>query len=346
MEERNSLIDILKGTAMIAVLLGHSIIVYPVNIQGITFWGFPLVAFVSSFQMCLLFAVSGYLCSYKGNYLSYVKKRAKRVLLPYFIFNVAALSARMLFTQFVNRDVGSVKEMIIKLFCQGEGTQAGYWFLYTIFAIALIAPLLCKLIHMKYGKQILVMIGLCCMVLSCTIDITGYFTLEYIVYYLPYYIVGMFIGNRKKSFNHLIYIDVSVFAVYALAFAYKLITKTNEYYLGYILGFTSVYLLWTLFSKIKLPKLLKHHLEMSGIYSLQYYLLNAFVMTGCRVLIVTVCGIKNPIAIVSLMFLLTYAISYVVSVYVIDSNNLLRFVCGLKVKRGEDKKQWKKRKSA
>lgn len=333
MEKRNSLIDILKGAAIIAVLLGHSIIAYPINIQEMTAWGRPLGYFVGSFQMCLFFAVSGYLCSYSGDYISYVKKRVKRILLPYLIFNIAALSARMIFTQFVNREVSGVKEMLVKLICQGEGTTAGYWFLYTIFVMALISPLLYKLIDKKYGNCILAVIVSGCMLLSCTVKITGYFTLGYIVYYLPYYIVGMLVRDRKRGYKNYICADIVALTIYAVAFVYKTIYEINGNYMGYILGFTSVYLLYRLFSKIELPKLLKHHLEVSGRYSLQYYLLNAFVMTGCRVLLITVCGIKNPILIVSLMFLLTYAISYFVSVYIIDSNNLFRFVCGIKIKR-------------
>ena len=57
MKERSSLIDILKGVAIIAVLLGHSIIVYPINIQEISFWGKPLTYFVGSFHMCLFLLI-------------------------------------------------------------------------------------------------------------------------------------------------------------------------------------------------------------------------------------------------------------------------------------------------
>lgn len=335
MKERSSLIDILKGVAIIAVLLGHSIIVYPINIQEISFWGKPLTYFVGSFHMCLFFAISGYLCSYKGDYGKYIQKRTKRVLIPYLIFNVAALVARIVFSNFVNRDVSGVREMIIKLLFQGEGTSAGYWFLYAIFIVALVSPFLYKLVNVRYGKQVLVMIGVCCIILRCMFDITGYLSLEHVIYYLPYYIAGMMVRNAKTEYKHNVCITVCALVIYVAAFIYKLQYEPSGKVIDYILGFTGVYLVITIFSKIKLPKIVKHQLEMSGRYSLQYYLLNAFVMTGSRILIVTFFGITNPILIVSLMFVITYIISHIVSVYIIDSNNIFRFVCGLKIKHKE-----------
>lgn len=84
------LIDILKGVAIISVLICHSVIVYPVNLENVA-WSNALKTFVDSYQMPLFFMISGFLCSYKGNYGGYLLARVKRILVPYIVFDAAAL---------------------------------------------------------------------------------------------------------------------------------------------------------------------------------------------------------------------------------------------------------------
>ena len=87
------LIDILKGVAIISVLICHSVIVYPVNLEEVA-WCNILKRFVDSYQMPLFFMISGFLCSYKGNYGGYLLARVKRILVPYIVFDAAALLLR------------------------------------------------------------------------------------------------------------------------------------------------------------------------------------------------------------------------------------------------------------
>lgn len=53
------LIDILKGVAIISVLICHSVIVYPVNLEEVA-WCNILKRFVDSYQMPLFFMISGF----------------------------------------------------------------------------------------------------------------------------------------------------------------------------------------------------------------------------------------------------------------------------------------------
>ena len=78
-------IDSLKGFAMFFVILGHAIILFPINLHQNPYclW---LFTFVSSVHVPLFFAVSGFCFSYKG-FKNYISKKAKRILLPYFVFS-------------------------------------------------------------------------------------------------------------------------------------------------------------------------------------------------------------------------------------------------------------------
>ena len=89
------------------------------------------------------------------------------------------------------------------------------------------------------------------------------------------------------------------------------------------------------FSLVKMPKFIKNQLMTSGKYSLQYYLLNAFLTTGLRWLIVTKAHITAPALIVLIIFAVCYIVSYLVSKYILDSNNFFRFLCGLKVQKNK-----------
>ena len=57
------LIDILKGIAILSVLLCHSIIVYPINLEAIP-WCLSVKLFVDAYQMPMFFIISGFLCTY------------------------------------------------------------------------------------------------------------------------------------------------------------------------------------------------------------------------------------------------------------------------------------------
>ena len=123
------LIDILKGVAIISVLICHSVIVYPVNLEKVA-WCNILKRFVDSYQMPLFFMISGFLCSYKGNYGGYLLARVKRILVPYIVFDAAALLLRVVGGSFVNRSM-DIKSAIFQLFLQGT-SAGGYWFLYSV----------------------------------------------------------------------------------------------------------------------------------------------------------------------------------------------------------------------
>lgn len=76
MEKRIDEIDILRGIAIILVIIGHSITKKPIDIQG-TLWGSTLSNLIGSFHMALFFFIAGLVYHYNSNYKTYIIKKIK-----------------------------------------------------------------------------------------------------------------------------------------------------------------------------------------------------------------------------------------------------------------------------
>ena len=131
-------IDSLKGFAIFLVVLGHAIIYFPINLHENTYCE-GLFKILSSVHLPLFFVISGFCFSYHGNYGAYVLKKIKRLMVPYFVFNLLDLLPRAMFPQFVNRSRGITESVIDMLLYGGE-----YWFLFALFMIFLIYPAIYK----------------------------------------------------------------------------------------------------------------------------------------------------------------------------------------------------------
>ena len=209
------LIDILKGVAIISVLICHSVIVYPVNLEEVA-WCNILKRFVDSYQMPLFFMISGFLCSYKGNYGGYLLARVKRILVPYIVFDAAALLLRVVGGSLVNRSM-DIKSAIFQLFLQGT-SAGGYWFLYTLFVISVIAPLFWVIL--KKNRLLGLPIIAVCVIVSALFDLPEICSLKSVVYYLTYFIIGMMLKGcdfGKIKDKRIVILTVSA-AVFCLSF--------------------------------------------------------------------------------------------------------------------------------
>jgi fucose 4-O-acetylase-like acetyltransferase len=126
-------IDALKGVGIAMVLLGHSIIEFPIDLSLIPWCRF-LHIFVSSAHMPLFFGVSGYCFGFHG-WGEYLSKKARRILVPYLVFSLTGVLAKLLLPSLVN---GSVQ---LSRTAWSVLTGGQHWFLYTLFAIFLFFPL-------------------------------------------------------------------------------------------------------------------------------------------------------------------------------------------------------------
>lgn len=123
-KQRIKEIDIMRGIAIILVILGHAIIVYPINLHEIP-WCNALFTWLSSVHMPLFFLLAGFCYSFRRvsdknwgvSYGSYLFKKVKRIAIPYIVFCVLEMAVRVMFSQSVNNKRGiieSLENMILR----------------------------------------------------------------------------------------------------------------------------------------------------------------------------------------------------------------------------------------
>ena len=79
-KNRETWIDMLRGIGALLVLLGHLV---PETSK--------LKFYIYSFHMPMFFFISGYLFKYKNNIKYLIKDKFKKLIIPYFVFNVISL---------------------------------------------------------------------------------------------------------------------------------------------------------------------------------------------------------------------------------------------------------------
>lgn len=77
-------VDLLRGTAAVLMVLGHSFIQYPVDISSEPVCA-ALGHFIYTFHMELFFVLAGFVYRCRS-YKPFIIKKVKRLLVPYFLF--------------------------------------------------------------------------------------------------------------------------------------------------------------------------------------------------------------------------------------------------------------------
>lgn len=126
-ENRNQFVDIMRGIAMLLVVLGHTMTGCTANSQS-SF----LFNIIWSLQMPLFILISGYVTKYSrpiadGNGLwKYVKRRTVAYMLPWAVWSFLVRGIIFGENSFLN-----VKHLLWNM-------DSGYWFLATIWTISMI----------------------------------------------------------------------------------------------------------------------------------------------------------------------------------------------------------------
>ena len=192
-ENRNQFVDIMRGIAMLLVVLGHTMTGCTVDSQK-SF----LFNIIWSLQMPLFILISGYVTKYsrpisdgKGLW-KYVKRRTVSYMLPWAVWSF--LVRGIIFGQdgFLN-----VKHLLWNM-------DSGYWFLATIWTISMIFGVASFVAERASKENLLkkqiVLLGcyLVGMVLLVGIGAVlglSFFAIKLTLYYMPFYYAGFLYGQ-------------------------------------------------------------------------------------------------------------------------------------------------------
>ena len=194
---RNNTVDIIRGFAMLLVVLGHTM-------SGCTadFQDSFLFQVIWTLQMPLFIIISGYVTRYSrpllngGALWSFVKKRSLAYLFPWAIWTF--LIRGLVFGETGNYNI---KFLLWHMDC-------GYWFLITIWTISMIFGLSDLLsykiaIDKKFMKIFLhlALCGVGMVALAAIGYVLGlsFFSIKLTLYYLPIYLIGYLYGQLQDT---------------------------------------------------------------------------------------------------------------------------------------------------
>ena len=199
-KNRELWIDYTKVFACILVVIGH--LLQGLNKANIH-WNETLYnyidRFIYIFHMPLFMCLSGYL--YKkytkinswGEYFAFLKKKLINLGIPYVVFYLAYVLINMLFSSSVNSQKG-IDDILNIL----TNPMPPFWFLYALFLIFLVTPLVEKLV--KNNKKVVFIIAILLHILNIFFE-TGIYAIDIVAEYLIYFYLGALIVNKSSKTN-------------------------------------------------------------------------------------------------------------------------------------------------
>lgn len=139
MKKRIEWIDLLKGFAILMVVLSHCL--YGDNMSGFLR---TLCLWLFSFYMQLFFSVSGYFFSYKKtyDYSAVIKKRFRSLMIPYFFWGILIGLSVSYIPNILRGNYPDFGKLLYRITTFQESSSAG-WFLQVLFFIYLLEYGLC-----------------------------------------------------------------------------------------------------------------------------------------------------------------------------------------------------------
>lgn len=190
--KRNPIVDIIRGFAMLLVVLGHTM-------SGTVseYSDSLLFQIIWTLQMPLFIIISGYVTRYSrpltdaSGLWNFIKKRTLAYMLPWLVWTILIRGLIFGQTDFLN-----IKHLLWHM-------DSGYWFLVTIWTISMIFGI-ADCLSNKWFKDIrlnvishlalcgIVMVGLAAIGYFAGF---GFFAIKLTLYYLPIYLLGYLYGK-------------------------------------------------------------------------------------------------------------------------------------------------------
>lgn len=334
-KNRNEVLDIVRGIAIIMVILGH---VISNNVKG--FENSLVFNLIWSLQMPLFMIISGYLTRYSkqlitiNDFFNYILKKSFAYLFPWLIWTFII---RVLLVK-----PDSFNEYIVNILYHMD---TGYWFLFSLWTICIIytiSSFLARKISKNALNQITINICITIGIMFILLFIgiqrgVSFLGIKYTLYYSCFYYVGYLYTQIQQRLNRDRFENLKDIFIFFSILIYSLILiKQNLYaesegirsivirFIASFLGCAIVF--YTVSSRINMfrGKLGKIFLY-AGRYSLELYLVHTLFLSGIPINLRVDIYSSQAYLICGLKFITTIVCSFLF-ISIIHTNKWSRFV--------------------
>ena len=333
-ENRNQFVDIMRGIAMLLVVLGHTMTGCTVDSQK-SF----LFNIIWSLQMPLFILISGYVTKYsrpisdgKGLW-KYVKRRTAAYMLPWAVWSFLVRGIIFGEDGFLN-----VKHLLWNM-------DSGYWFLATIWTISMIFGM-ASFIAERVSKENLLkkqtvllgcyLVGMVLLVGIGAILGLSFFAIKLTLYYMPFYYAGFLYGQfddrmkesdtGKKVIDSIVAICFAVWLFVILRFSlYEMSDGGFAIILRAATSLAGCIAVCGLCKGIFSSKIGEGTLAWVGEHSLEVYLTHYLLLSLIKLDKVPILYSPVGLSMVLVNYLITVALT-AMAIVMITQNAVLRFV--------------------
>lgn len=294
-------IDLVRGVAICLVFIGHaatdSFLVRPVAYEFI-------VQYIYAFHMALFFVVSGFLDNRVNEkrsdytYLEFLKKKFIRLIIPFVAISIMINLMVSLKQILVDNNISVkyfFKMLKDNLIYPELAIRGSLWFLYVLFIISIISPLL-----RRFDKRIVIVIAI---LINILVPKELYlFALNKISFYLIYYLLGSYFkesyDNYKLNNYHinkyiitlfLLIIGIYSFIIIERVYIDTIVFSIYKFVVGFIGIIVIVYLVRILINN----KSARYIFRKLGMYSMDIYIFSWFFQILSMIFITRVLNISN-----------------------------------------------------
>lgn len=286
-QERNRIIDMLKGIAVILVIYGHLL-------EGRYCWPFIML---TEFHLPLFIFVSGLFFehSYEKYKKGFIWQKVKGLLFPYIVWSAVAFAVNALLLWKAGQ-ANEIGQEFLSIFLYARSV----WFLIVCFLMEIMAYLCMLLAKNKMSLFMAFMLfvwGICLLVKPIAL-----FSIYRGQWLLPYFLLGVLLSDQKRIFTGIHKLEnwsllKKIFAFFLTLFMFLFLTFafmrpelfdsfygkfevvvpfTGYYFIFYVLGLAGILL--SLFLSILLEKVkgVSSYLQACGKYSIDVYVIHMF----------------------------------------------------------------------
>lgn len=340
MKSRNRTIDVIRGFAMLLVVLGHT-----VSGSTIEYQNSFLFQVIWTLQMPLFIIISGYVTRYSQpitngvTLLKFIKKRSLAYLFPWVIWT------------YIIRGVIFGQSRFFDFKYLFWHMDSGYWFLITIWSISMIYAIsdyVANRVTSQVYRNIMLHFFFCgvgmlsLVLLSINVGL-DFFSIKLTLYYLPFYLLGFLYGRLQDWMHSVKSLRIIAEIVIAGSFSIWLfLILRYDFYSGndsilfiisrFCTSFVGCVSVISLLANLNKKQYTEQEIlqgggfvrgiQWFGVHSLEIYLIHGLSLCILKMQQIPVMGSIESWILIVLNFIITISLSYFY-IRVIESNRLL-----------------------